>query len=131
MQGLSRSCSEPVLLSVVAGRQPGRGSADLLLWAWVVWLIRCFGPVQGVASHLSGAHPPQVSVVGTQSANLGAYNLASVESWGWLSQVHSPGAEAGSGTRGWGCLSGVHSPGPEWGGETEAEDHAESSLTSH
>ena len=56
------------------------------------------------------AHPPEVSGVGPQSANLGAGNRASGERWGCLSQVHSPGAEAG--------------------GAPEAAAAAESSLTS-
>ena len=45
-QRVCRSCSEPVLLGVVYGRQPGISSADLLLWAWVArgWLIPGSGP---------------------------------------------------------------------------------------
>ena len=41
------------------------------------------------------AHPPGASGVGTQSANLGAGNLASGEPWGSLSRIHSPGAAGG------------------------------------
>ena len=54
--------------------------------------------------------PPGVSVVGAQSANLGASNQASGESWG--------------------CLSSVHCQGAEGGGAPEAEAAAKSSLTS-
>ena len=53
VQGLGRSCSELVLLGVVARRQPGRSSAaDLLLWGWVKrgrWVPR-LGPESCVAS---------------------------------------------------------------------------------
>ena len=41
------------------------------------------------------AHPPEVSGVVAQSANLGSGQLASGERWGCLSQVHSPRAEGG------------------------------------
>ena len=56
------------------------------------------------------AHPPEVSGVGPQSANLRARNQASGERQGCLSRVHSPGAEGG--------------------GAPEAAAAAESSLTS-
>ena len=38
-------------------------------------------------------HPPEVSGVGPQAANLRARNRASGDQWGCLSSVHSPGAE--------------------------------------
>ena len=41
------------------------------------------------------AHPPEVSGVGAQFANLRARNQASGERQGCLSCVHSPGAEGG------------------------------------
>ena len=56
------------------------------------------------------AHPPEVSGVGGQSANLGASNRGS--------QEHQ------------GCLSHVHHPEAEGGGAPEAVGAAESSLTS-
>ena len=56
------------------------------------------------------AHPPEVSGVGPQSANLHARNQASDERQG--------------------CLFCVYSPGAEWGGSPEAAAAAESSLTS-
>ena len=40
-------------------------------------------------------HPPEVSGVGPQAANLRARNWASGERRGCLSRVHSPGAEGG------------------------------------
>ena len=77
------------------------------------WSSR-FGPVGGAASlcsrctpthprfqvwvprrRLRCGRPAGVSVVGPQSANLGAHNRASGEHWGCLSRVHSPGAEGG------------------------------------
>ena len=73
------------------------GSAVLGLW------------VEQLAS-ASDAHPPEVSCVGPQFANLHAGNQASGECRG--------------------CLSGVHSPGAEGGGVPGAEAAAESSLTS-
>ena len=54
--------------------------------------------------------PAGVSVVGPQSADLGARNRASGERWG--------------------CFSRSQSPGSEGGGVPEAEAAAESSLTS-
>ena len=42
-----------------------------------------------------GVRPPRVSGVGAWTADLGAHNQASGESWGCLSVVHSPGAEGG------------------------------------
>ena len=75
--------------------------------------VRCFGPVGGAASLSSQCAPTRgfrcgfpargfrygrpagVSGVGPQSANLGARNQASGESWGCLSCVHNPGAEEG------------------------------------
>ena len=75
----------------------------------------------GQLASAPGAHPPTrgfrcgrpavVSVVGPQSADLGACNRASGERWGCLSRIHSPGAEGG--------------------GAPEAEAAAESSLTSY
>ena len=56
------------------------GSAALGLWV-------------GQLASAPGAHPPEVSGVGPQSANLGAHNWASGERRGCLSCVHSPGAE--------------------------------------
>ena len=56
------------------------------------------------------AHPPEVSGVGPQSANLGAGNRASCE------------VQA--------CLFRIHRPGAEGGGVPEAAAAAESSLTS-
>ena len=64
----------------------------------------------GQLASVPSAHPPEVSGVGSQSANLGARIRASGERWG--------------------CLSRVHSPGAEWGGAPEAIAAAESSLTS-
>ena len=58
------------------------GSAVLGLW------------VEQLASAPS-AHPPEVSGVGPQSANLGACNPGSGELQGCLSLVHSPVAEGG------------------------------------
>ena len=114
--------------------QPGRRSADLKLWAWVVrgWLVRSsgpesrgpgvssFGPVGGAASLCSRCGPTRgfwcgrpagVSGVGPQSANLGAGNRASGELWG--------------------CLSSVHCPGAKGGGAPEAAAASETSLISH
>ena len=82
------------------------------------WSFCCLGPesrVPGLSAALGlcvgqlasapGAHPPTqgfrfgrpagVSVVGPQSADLGARNPASGERWACLSQVLSPGAEGG------------------------------------
>ena len=73
------------------------GSAVLGLW------------VEQLAS-APDAHPPEVSCVGPQFANLRARNRASGERRGCLSRVHSPGAERG--------------------GAPEALAAAESSLTS-
>ena len=73
------------------------GSAVLGLWV-------------GQLASAPDAHPPEVSGVGGQSANLGASNRGS--------QEHQ------------GCLSLVHRPGAEGGGEPEATAAAESSLTS-
>ena len=64
----------------------------------------------GQLASAPGAHPPEVSVVGPQSANLGVLN--------WASGEHQ------------GCLSSVHSPGGDGGGAPEATAAAESSLTS-
>ena len=41
------------------------------------------------------AHPPEVSGVGPQCANLRVRNQASGERWGCLSRGHRPGAEGG------------------------------------
>ena len=66
----------------------------------------------GQLASAPGAQPPEVSHVGTllgsqvweaswgfivgpQSTNLGAHNRASGVCWGWLSCIHSPGAEGG------------------------------------
>ena len=40
-----------------------------------------------------GARPPEVSGVSAQSTDVGALNQASGVCWGWLSHIHSPGAE--------------------------------------
>ena len=58
------------------------GSAVLGLW------------VEQLAS-APDAHPPEVSCVGPQFANLRARNRASGERRGCLSSIHSPGAEGG------------------------------------
>ena len=73
------------------------GSAVLGLW------------VEQLAS-APDAHPPEVSCVGSQFANLRARNRASGERRG--------------------CLSHVHCPGAEGGGAPGAEGAAKSSLTS-
>ena len=49
----------------------------------------------GQLASAPGAHPPEVSGVGPQSANLGALNPASGERLGCFSRFHSPGAEGG------------------------------------
>ena len=74
------------------------GAASLCTWC---------APTRG----FSCGRPAGVSVVGPQSADLGAPNLASGE--------------------GLGCLSSVHSPGAEGGGAPEPGAAAESSLISH
>ena len=77
-----------------------------ILWAWVSW---AGGAALGLSHELLGstvlglwveqlasapdAHPPEVSGVGAQFANLRARNQASGERQGCLSRVHSPGAE--------------------------------------
>ena len=93
------------------------------LWARVSWVggvalglcqVVLLSPVFGLwveqLASAPDAHPPEVSGVGPQSANLRARNRASGECRG--------------------CLSCVHSPGAEGGGAPEAEAAAESSLTS-
>ena len=73
--------------------------------------VHFFGLVGGEQlASAPDAHPPEVSGVGPQSANLRARNRASGECRG--------------------CLSCVHSPGAEGGGAPEAEAAAESFLTS-
>ena len=49
----------------------------------------------GQLASAPGAHPPEVSGVGPQSANLGAGHWASGECRGCLSRIHRPGAEGG------------------------------------
>ena len=58
------------------------GSAVLVLWV-------------GQLASAPVVHPPEVSGVGPQSANLGAGNRASGEHQGCLSRVNHPGAEGG------------------------------------
>ena len=89
--------------------------------------LPALGLCVGQLASALGAHPPEVSgvgappgsqvcvaswgfIVGPQSTNLGAHNRASGVCWGWLSCIHSPGAERG--------------------GVPEAEAAGESSLTS-
>ena len=57
------------------------------------WLV--LGLCMGQLASAPSVHPPKVSGVGPQSANLGAHNQASGELWGCLSRIHSPGAEGG------------------------------------
>ena len=79
MQGLGRGCrSDP-------------WQAARLLTSWSTSLGLCVGQLTSVP----GVHPPEVSGVGPQSANLGVGNQASGEHWGCLSRIHSPGAEGG------------------------------------
>ena len=53
------------------------------------------GLCRGQLASAPGVHPPEVSGVGPQSANLSVCNQASGEHWGCLSRIHSPGAEGG------------------------------------
>ena len=53
------------------------------------------GPCVGQLASAPSAHPPEVSGVGPQSANLGVRNRASGERQGCLSLVNSPGAKGG------------------------------------
>ena len=72
------------------------------------WLV--LGLCMGQLASAPSVHPPKVSGVGPQSANLGVCNRASGERRG--------------------CFSGGHSTGAEGGGAPEAAAAAESSLTS-
>ena len=78
------------------------------LWARVSWVggvalglcqVVLLSPVLGLwveqLASAPAAHPPEVSGVGPQSANLGASNWALGERRGSLSHVHHPGAEGG------------------------------------
>ena len=53
------------------------------------------GVWMGQLASAPGTHPPDVSGVGPQSANLGSGNQASSERRGCLSRIHRPGAEGG------------------------------------
>ena len=101
-QGLGRSCR-----CCVGPKLRGAGGAALGLsgaqptFPAALGLSRvavgsaALGLLVGQLASAPGAHPPEVSGVGAQSANLGACNWASGESWGCLSRVHRPGAEGG------------------------------------
>ena len=67
------------------------------LWAWVSQAGRSvlLGLWVEQLASAPDAHPPEVSGVGPQSANLCACNRASGECWGCLSHIHSPGVEGG------------------------------------
>ena len=58
-------------------------------------LVAALGLWVGQLASAPSAHPPEVSGVGPQSANLGVRNRASGERQGCLSLVNSPGAEGG------------------------------------
>ena len=78
--GLSRARpADPAALGL---SRVALGSAVLGLWV-------------GQLASAPGAHPPEVSGVGPQSANLGACNRASGERRSCLYRVHIPGADGG------------------------------------
>ena len=79
--GSSRASLSAALGLCVGQLASAPGAYPPRFQVWVPhWGLRC-------------GRPAVVSVVSPQSANLGARNWASGVCWGWLSRVHSPGAE--------------------------------------
>ena len=63
--------------------------------AWLAGGSAALGLCVGQLASAPSVHPPEVSGVGPQSANLGALNRASGERQGCFPHSHRPGAEGG------------------------------------